>query len=125
SDTTAIVVMMKRNRIASPYVDEPVFGRLPELIDVFTPGHGEWHSVGQFFNQQIGRQWCFLVECAIEGCDYGLLDFRTAEAVAGADDLEQAELCRVLLSKTQMNLPDGFPLAIVRQIYEKYFIESA
>src|SRR5580765_5076968 len=125
SVTIAIVAMMKRNRIVSPYVDEPALGRLPELIDVFAPGDGEWHSVGQFFNQQIGRQRCFLVECAIEGCDHSLFDFRTAEAVAGADDLEQIELVRVLLPKTQVNLPDGFPFAVVRQVHKKDFIESA
>jgi hypothetical protein len=44
--------MMKMNRIASPYVDEPALGRLTKLIDVFMPGDGEWHSTSQFFNQQ-------------------------------------------------------------------------
>src|SRR4029077_9159299 len=125
SVTIAIAAMMKRNRIVSPYVDEPALGHLPELIDVFTPGDGEWHGVGQFFNQQIGRQRCFLVECAIEGCDHSLFDFRAAETVAGADDLDQIELFHILLPKPQVNLPDGFPLAVVRQVHKKYFIESA
>ncbi len=100
-------------------------GRLPELINVFTPSDGEWHSVGQFFNQKIGRQRCFLVECAIKGYDHSLFDFRTAEAVAGADDLEQVETFHVLLPKTQVNLPDRFPFAVVRQVHKKDFIESA
>src|SRR5262245_35170006 len=46
SVTTAIVAIIKRNRIVSPYIDESALGRLPELIDVFTPSHGEWHRVG-------------------------------------------------------------------------------
>ena len=50
SVTIAIVAVMKRNRIDSPDVDKPALGRFPELIDVFAPGHGERHSIGQFFN---------------------------------------------------------------------------
>jgi hypothetical protein len=37
----AIAVVMKRSRIVSPYVDKSALGRLPELIDVFTPGDGK------------------------------------------------------------------------------------
>ena len=81
--------------------------------------------LSQFFNQQIGRQRRFLVECAIQGCDHSLFDFRAAEAVAGADDLDQIEMFCLLLPKTQVNLPDGFPLGLVRQVHKKDFIESA
>jgi len=63
----AMAAMMKRNRIVSPYVDEPALGRLSKLIDVFTPGDGERHSIRQFFDQQIGCQRYFTMERAIEG----------------------------------------------------------
>ena len=66
SVTIAMAAMMKRNRIVSPYIDEPVSGRLPKLIDIFTPSDGERHSIRQFFDQQIGRQRYFTVERAIE-----------------------------------------------------------
>ena len=61
---------------------------------------------------------------SIEGRDYRLFDFRTAEAVACADDLAQIERLAVLLPEAEVNLPDGFPFSIVRQIDEKDLIES-
>src|SRR5262245_9670696 len=102
--------MTKRNRIDSPYVDEPALFRLPELLDVFTAGHRERHRAIQFLYQKICRQGRFQVEGAIERCDHRLFDFRSAEPVARADDLAQIELFGVLFSKTQVDLPNGLPL---------------
>ena len=65
-------------------------------IDVFTPGDGERNRVGQFFDEQVGCERSFLMQRPIEGRHHRLFDFRTAEAVARADDLARGRT--VLLS---------------------------
>src|SRR5689334_11272766 len=99
-----------------PHVHKSTFGCLSERIDVFTPRDGEGHRVGQFFDEQVGRERSFLVQRSIEGCYHGLLDLRPAKAVACADDLAEVELLAVLLPESQVNRPDAFPLGIVWQI---------
>ena len=60
----------------------------------------------------------------IEGRDDGLFYFRSAEAVARADDFEEIQLYGVLLPEPQVDLPDGLALVIVRQVDEKDFVEA-
>ncbi len=45
--TMATIVRIKRNRIGSPYVDEPALGHGSELLDVFATGGRERHGLGQ------------------------------------------------------------------------------
>ncbi len=119
------VIRTERRRTRLSHVDETALGRGSQLVDLFTARDRQRHGVGELLDEQICRQGLFAMECAIETSDHGLLDFRAAESFAGVHDLREVELCAVLLSKAQVDRPDGGPFVVVRQVHEENFIKPA